>query len=140
MGLRLQDWFILALIIFSAGLYWLRQNKKSRIYARKTRCTDTAALQYLEEAGCTVIQVKPVVKVEMDVQEKTHAFELRSDFLVSRKGKRYLVHVRRGGKPVRLHSKIWRSALLRDVLVFGVAGVLVLDTERGSLQQVHFRM
>jgi hypothetical protein len=81
-----------------------------------------------------------MVLVKMEIGETSHKFELKNDYLVSRGGHRYLVRLRRDGKPARLQSKMWRNSLLRDVLAFRAAGILVLDVEKESLQRVSFRI
>ncbi len=101
--------------------------------------TDNKARQILEEAGYSLLQVQPTVKVNMKIQGRGHRFDMKSDYLVSKSGRRYLVRVRRDNKPVRLNAKVWRNALLRDVLLFRAHGVLVLNLEKESLVEVHFQ-
>ena len=98
------------------------------------------ALELLAEAGFEVVKTKPVVKVEMEIDDRPNPFEIKADYLVSRSGRRYVVLVRRDNKSVRLQSKMWRNTLLREVLAFGAAGILVLNVEKETLHVVRFRI
>ncbi|MBS3946913.1 MAG: hypothetical protein KGZ57_01230 [Dethiobacter sp.] len=139
MGLRPQDWTLLALV-FMATLFWLFR-KRRRVRGKRPDQGSAPTVQLLESAGYKVLKVKPAVDVQMDIGENSFRFELKSDYLVARSdGRRYLVCVYRDGKGMRLQSKMWRNALLRDVLAFRVAGIVVLNMEKETLQQVSFRV
>lgn len=139
MFMEVKDWLLLGVIGLSV-LIWRLQGRRSRIAGRKPGQSNTRAILILEEAGYNVQKVKPAVVVRMTIDEKLHTFELKGDYLVSRGGRRYLVRIRRDGKPLRLQSKMWRNSLLRDVQAFGTAGIIMLDTEKETLHEVSFRI
>jgi len=138
MGLRVLDWVLLAAIV--AGLLFWRLRQGRRIRGRALDKGTSRAVQLLEEAGYQVLALKPSVEVRMEIDGRNNSFELQSDYLVDREGRRYLVCLHRDDKPVRLQSKVWRNALLRDVLAFRVAGIIVLNPDRETVQQVSFRV
>lgn len=138
MGLRVLDWVLLAAAVAALVFWRLRKSKRIRgVVSEKTGCR---AVQLLEQAGYQVLVMKPSVEVRMEIEGRSNHFELKSDYLVARDGRRYLVCLQRDDKPVRLQSKAWRNALLRDALAFRVAGVVVINQDRETMQQVSFRV
>ena len=138
MGLRVLDWVLLALAAAALLLWYLRKGR--RIRGRSPEKVNSRAVQLLQEAGYQVLKIKPTVEVRMEIGDSQHHFELKSDYLVARDGRRYLVCLHRDGKTARLQAKVWRNALLRDVLAFRVAGIIVMNLDRETLQQVSFRV
>jgi hypothetical protein len=137
--MEIKDWLILGLLSVAFLIFWFRRNFR-RIGGKKPGRSNTRAVQFLEEAGYDIVKVKPVISVKMDIDGRPHPFELKGDYLVSKDGRRYLVRLRRDNKAVRLQSKMWRNSLLRDVLAFGAGGILVVNVEKETLQEVRFRI
>ncbi|MBS4030817.1 MAG: hypothetical protein KGZ63_05270 [Clostridiales bacterium] len=137
--MEVKDWLLLGVIGLSA-MIWRLRGRRSRIVGRKPGKSNSRAVLILEEAGYTVEKVKPAVQVRMTIDDKLHTFELKGDYLVAKSGRRYLVRLRRDGKPMRLQSKMWRNSLLRDVQAFGTTGIIMLDTEKETLHEVSFRI
>lgn len=138
MGLK--DWILLGAIILALLVWKIRHWRRGRISGKKPVHANAKAVQLLEEAGYEVLKAKPSVTVQMEIDGRPHPFELKNDYLVLRGGRRYIVRIRKDSKQARLHSKLWRGTLLRDVLAYGVNGVLVLHVEKETLQEVRFRM
>ncbi|NLZ38835.1 MAG: hypothetical protein GX893_04425 [Firmicutes bacterium] len=134
-----KDWIILGLLVLIFFIRWLAA-RSSRIKGKKPGKSQGKAAQILEEAGYEVVTVKPTLTVKMEINGQQHTFALKNDFLVKKDGRSYLVQIRRDKKTVRLQSKLWRSSLLRDTLAFRVSGMLILHLERGTLQEVRFRI
>jgi hypothetical protein len=139
MGMTNKDWIILGFISIVAFVYWLYRRPR-RVSGQKVGKANSKARSVLEEAGYEILNVKPTVTVQMDIDGKAYPFELKSDFLVSRSSRKYLVRIRKNGKQARLQSKLWRGTHLRDVLAFRADGILVLNVEKETLNQVRFRI
>jgi hypothetical protein len=137
--MEVKDWLLLGVIGLSA-IIWRLRGRRSRIVGRKPGQSNTRAILILEEAGYQILKIKPAVLVRMTIDGKLHTFELKGDYLVSQGGRRYLVQMRKDGKPLHLQSKMWRNSLLRDVQAFGTAGIIMLDTEKETLHDVRFRI
>ena len=137
--MELKDWILLGLIALGLLVWWLVQRPR-KITGKKAAHSNTKVVQLLTEAGYEVLLNKPTVAVEMHIDGRAHPFELKEDFLVKRDGKRYIVRVRRDNKQARLHSKLWRGTLLRDVLAFSASGIVVVHLEKATLQEVLFRI
>jgi hypothetical protein len=137
---RNQDWLFVGILLIVLLFYLAgRRGRRTSVQGRKAGHTDNRAKQVLEEAGFNLLEVQPTISVNMEIQGKPHRFDIKSDYLVARNGRRYLVRVRKDSKPVRLNAKVWRNALLRDVLLFNTYGVLVLNLEKESVSEVHFK-
>jgi len=140
--LRNLDWLLLGIVLLGMVIYQVRQRSRrgTSVQGKKPGHTDNKAKQIMEEEGFSLLQVQPVINVTMEIQGRPHRFEMKSDYLVSKGGRNYLVRVKRETKPVRLHSKVWRNALLRDVLLFKTYGILVLDLGKETISEVHFQI
>ncbi len=137
--MQIKDWVLLGVITVSLVI-WRFGSRRVRITGKKAGQAHSKAIQFLKEQEYEILKVKPAVTVRMAVDQSTHTYEMTADYLVAKAGRRYIVRVIRGGKPVRLQSKMWRGTLLRDVLAFQAAGILVLNLEKGILQDVRFRI
>ncbi len=137
--MEVKDWLLLVVICL-IFIVWHYRGGRSRISGKDPGKSNAKAIKILEEAGYQVQKVKPAVHINMNIDDKLHEFDIKCDYLVSRSGQTYLVRVRRDGKPLRLQSKLWRNLLLLDVQAFGTAGIVILDTEKGLLQEVSFRI
>lgn len=63
---------------------------------------------------------------------------LRADYLVSRRGKRYVAEVKTGERAPSLAHAPTRRQLLEYSVAFDVDGVLLVDVEAGLVQDVEF--
>lgn len=137
--MQMKDWVLLGLITVSLVI-WRFASRRVRITGKKAGPAHAKAIQFLKDQDYEILKIKPALTMRMAVDESTHTYEMTADYLVAKGGRRYIVRVIRGSKPVRLQSKMWRGSLLRDVLAFEAAGILVLNLEKGILQDVRFRI
>lgn len=137
--MEVRDWIVFALIIICTIIYYYR-GRSRKISGQKPKAGNSKERSILEEAGYEIIKVKPTVNVKMEIDQKPHPFELKSDYLVTKNGRKFLVRIRRDKKAARFQSKMWRSSLIRDVLAFKAAGILILNLEKETLHQVRFRI
>lgn len=68
------------------------------------------------------------------------AVPLRADYLVSRRGRRYVAEVKTGVRAPSLSHAPTRRQLLEYSVAFDVDGVLLVDVEAGLVQEVLFPM
>lgn len=134
-----KDWVILALLLIAAFVYWAVRRRSGRIAGKTSAKSNPRARAILEESGYEILKIKPTVTVRMEVDEQHYPFVLKSDFIVSRGGRRYLVQVQQENKQLRLQSKLVRNSLLRDVLAFRTDGILIINIKKETLSQVRFR-
>jgi hypothetical protein len=67
-----------------------------------------------------------------------HVVELRADYLVERRGARYVAEVKTGEAAVLIGNSATRRQLLEYQLAFDVDGVLLVCPELGTIHHVEF--
>lgn len=134
-----KDWLILGFLLIAAFVFWVSRRRSGRIEQRSVK-SNPRARAVLEEAGYEILEIKPAVTVRMEVDDQSYPFVLKSDFVVSRAGRRYIVQLQQENKQVRLQSKLGRNSLLRDVLAFRADGILVVNIKKETLSLVRFRI
>ena len=134
-----KDWLILGFLLIAAFVFWVSRRSSRRIEQRSVK-SNPRARAFLEEAGYEILKIKPAVTVRMEVDDQSYPFVLKSDFVVSRAGRRYIVQLQQENKQVRLQSKLGRNSLLRDVLAFRADGILVVNIKKETLSLVRFRI
>ncbi|MCR3922714.1 MAG: hypothetical protein NUK65_09395 [Firmicutes bacterium] len=137
MGIK--DWVLLGLLTLVVLIRWFK-SRPGRVSGKKPGQSHGKVVQILQEAGYEVLTVKPTLNVTMEIDGRTHPFELKNDYIVKRGGRRYLVRIRRDNKTVRLQSKLWRGSLLRDVVAFRTSGILIVHLEKETIQVVRFHI
>jgi membrane protein implicated in regulation of membrane protease activity len=135
-----KDWFILGFLLIAAFFFWAGRRRSGRIAGQKSAKSNPRARAILEEAGYEILKIKPTLTVRMEVDDQPYPFVLKSDFIVSRGGRRYIVQLQQENKQLRLQSKLGRNTLLRDVLAFRADGILVINLRKETLSQVRFRI
>ncbi|MBT9167651.1 MAG: hypothetical protein DDT19_00989 [Syntrophomonadaceae bacterium] len=135
-----KDWIILGLLLIAAFVFWVGRRRFGRITAQRAAKSNPRARAILEESGYEIVKIKPSLTVRMEVDDQPYPFVLKSDFIVSRGGRRYLVKLQQENKQVRLQSKLGRDSHLRDVLAFRADGILVINLKKETLSQVRFRI
>lgn len=81
-------------------------------------------------------QVTRIFNVRVD--ELTHAIELRADLLVNRGEKTFVAEVKTGEQAPSIETANTRRQLLEYRVAFDVDGVLLVDVENDSVQDVVF--
>lgn len=135
-----KDWLIVGFLLFAYFLFWVSRRGSRRVVGQKPAKGNMRARILLEEAGYEILKVKPTVTIRMEIDQQPSPFALKTDFLVSREGRRYIVQIQQANKLLRLQSKLGRNSLLRDVLAFRTDGILVMNMKRETLSQVRFRL
>ncbi|MBT9140415.1 MAG: hypothetical protein DDT30_00991 [Dehalococcoidia bacterium] len=135
-----KDWIILGFLLIAAFVFWVGRRRLGRITDQRAAKSNPRARAILEESGYEIVKIKPSLTVRMEVDDQPYPFVLKSDFIVSRGGRRYLVKLQQENKQVRLQSKLGRDSHLRDVLAFRADGILVINMKKETLSQVRFRI
>jgi hypothetical protein len=142
-GASLRALLLVVLLLASVGLtLWL-----SSWHDRRSRCRRVARAQraerdaagLLEAHGFAVLgrQVRQSWSLVADADEVE--FTLIADYLVERRGRRWVAEVKTGERALDLRHAPTRRQLLEYRQAFAVDGVLLVDAEGQSLRSVHFR-
>ncbi len=114
------------------------QNRRGAAHARSLRAVDgeEGAFALLEHAGYEVLerQVPGSWTVLADGAHLT--FGLRADYLVARKGRRYIAEVKTGRLAPRLSHGPTRRQLLEYSAAFDVHGVILVNADAETLTHV----
>lgn len=116
---------------------WLASWRARRRGARAV-AGEGAARGMLEEAGYEVVAAQARLEWEIFVDGEPLAVELRADYVVEREGERLVAEVKTGEAAPSLTTAATRRQLLEYRVAFGVAGVLLVCPERGTIQRVEF--
>jgi hypothetical protein len=114
------------------------QDRRGAAHARSLRAVDGEldAFALFDRAGYEVLdrQVRGSWTVLADGEHVT--FGLRADYLVARKGRRYIAEVKTGRLAPRLSHGPTRRQLLEYSAAFDVHGVILVDADAETLTHV----
>jgi hypothetical protein len=96
------------------------------------------AVKLLEKAGYTIEADQAPGEVRVEVDGKVQAFKLRADFMVTCKGKRYVVETKGGKTAASLGTATTRRQLLEYAIAYDTDGVLLVDAARGEVHTIDF--
>lgn len=92
----------------------------------------------LVRAGFSICERQPRVSWWVAQDDERREVVLRGDYLVRRRGRRYLAEVKTGDAAELGASSATRRQLLEYQLAFGVDGILLVCPEREAVHHVEF--
>ena len=106
--------------------------------ARSLRAVDgeLGAVAILERSGYAVLDRQVMGSWSVRADGESVTFGLRADYLVERKGKRYIAEVKTGRLAPRLSHGPTRRQLLEYSAAFDVHGVILVDADAETLTHV----
>lgn len=138
--MRWQDYIILGVLV-AGYLYFCfqeRKPKKVKFPGRELTRKEEKTWRVLKDKGFRLQEVHPSVPVSMRRDGKEHSFAHAGELFVTKKGKLYLVKIKKD-KDSRINTASFRRELMLDFLFFQPEAILLFDTEREKLQQISFR-
>jgi hypothetical protein len=95
------------------------------------------AERLLKRAGYRIVETQAPAQAHVLVDGTRKTTWLRADFIVARKGQQFLVEVKSGAKrsPTRDST---RRQLLEYAMVYDVDGILLIDAESHTIQEIAF--
>lgn len=109
--------------------------KKSRQQGKEG---EISCEKYLIRHNYRIIQKQPVFEGRLLIDNKSYFYSIRPDFLVRKRGKRYLVEVKKGKTVSSPLVKEVRRQLLEYRTLFNTAGILFFDGRNRTLHKVRF--
>lgn len=140
--MRRQDYIWLLLLSGSYLLIYLFNRKRKKVKKplrredRPLTRREQKAWHKLQDSGYRLAEIHPSLPVSMSLDGKQKSFFHEGDFIVSRKGKNYLVKMVKGEGP--LNWKALRRELLLDYLFFQTEGIFLYRENKGQLQEIGF--
>lgn len=135
-GLRLRQQTLIASRYEAAALR--EQERHVALHARSERAVagESDALVLLSDAGYQVLERQVRGSWMVHADGEPHTFDLRADYLVAFRGRRYVAEVKTGRVATRLSHGATRRQLLEYWAAFDVDGVLLVDADQGSITHV----
>lgn len=110
-----------------------------RLRFRKGRAGEHKARSWLKHHGFRILAEQADLKPAMLVDGQRHHFDIRADFLVSRRGRRGVVDAKTGARAPDPCRSATRRQLLEYAMYYGVDDIFLFDAERGKLVKVSFK-
>ncbi len=99
---------------------------------------ETRAISLLERAGYSIETSQTSSHLEVEIDGVVQTWLVRADFIVSRRGKRFVAETKGGETSASLATAATRRQLLEYSLAFDTDGVLLVDAARGAIHTVAF--
>jgi hypothetical protein len=122
---------------------WARavaQRRRLALQTARAVAGEAAAERLLARAGYRVQERQASGSWSVRVDGEERAVALRADFIVTRRGRRYVAEVKTGEEAPHIAAPATRRQLLEYRCAFGVEGVLLVDAEAGRVHAVEFKL
>jgi Holliday junction resolvase len=116
---------------------YTKRRKQRKQFSRGVKL-ENEAKSYLEKKGYKVIYEQHEYIHQYEVNGVIHKSVLRPDYIVSRKGKMYIVEVKSGKSAISIANSGTRRQILEYDYVIENDGIFLLDMENKELQLVKF--
>jgi hypothetical protein len=132
--------FFLLLCFQSARLWWARRAAGFRVgrHRRLGKAGEKRARELLRQEGYRLCSEQKGGSYRLLVDGAETPIYLRSDYLVERRGRRFVAEVKSGVESVKVTSRDTRRQLLEYLLAFDVDGVLLVDMQAWRIREVSF--
>ena len=104
----------------------------------RARRMELRAAGLLEAAGYTVIGTQVAGKTHVVLNGASMHVEVRADYLVRRGGRTFVAEAKSGVKAPDPANRATRRQLLEYAIAYDTDGVLLVDTESGTVHEVEF--
>ena len=143
-----ESWIVLAAtggglaLVQTARLWWRAAAVRWRLAEQTARATAGEALaeKLLTRAGFTVEARQATQRWAVRVDGEAHEVTLRADFVVRRRGRRYVAEVKTGEAAPAITAPATRRQLLEYRCAFGADGVLLVDAEERRVHAIDFAL
>lgn len=128
--------FITIVLSLRIQKWWLGV-KTNRIF-KKGRGAEEKARKVLKKQGFKIIQEQYPLEHDFYIDDKAISIDLRVDYLVQKKHRKFLVEVKSGQSAPTIFNKDTRRQLLEYHVVNPFDGLLLLDMESKTIKEVKF--
>ena len=99
---------------------------------------EARAIKLLKKAGYTIVDNQVPGDAQVEVDGSLHTFKLRADYMVTRRGRRYVVEVKGGATAASVSTATTRRQLLEYATSYDVDGVLLVDAAHDAVHTITF--
>lgn len=128
----------LALWAFAGWWRGVRQLQARRGIQRRAARGEASARKLLERAGFVVVGAQCRARWPVALDGQTVEVQLIADLIAERAGRSYVVEVKTGPVAGSVRHPPTRRQLMEYQLGFNAYGVLLVDADRGRIEQIAF--
>jgi hypothetical protein len=132
---------VLLFVLFEVGRAKVRRwlvGRRLRLQAGRALDAEAWAARLLGDAGYKVMGAQVRGSYDVLIDGRPFAIALRADYIVERRGLRFVAEVKSGQLAPSLETAATRRQLLEYRIAFDVDGVLLVDGEEGAIHEVVF--
>ncbi|MCW2277344.1 hypothetical protein [Heliophilum fasciatum] len=134
-------WLVIAMLagaIIFAFLYRLYRRWQGWRRRRRGWAGERQAAALLMDQGYRVTATQPPARMTVRIDGQPVQVGIRADYLVERRGKRFVAEVKTGRGAPRPTQGDTRRQLLEYSLAYQVDGVLLVDMEKQAIHRIEF--
>lgn len=120
-------------------LSWRHESAEAQ-RARRAAQAETDAMVLLRDHGYRIVESQLEHQWPVYVDGEPLTINIRADFMVARRGKRYIAEVKSGNMAPSITTAATRRQLLEYSLAYPVDGVLLVDMEALTICEVEFAL
>ena len=117
--------------------HWRKDRSRRARFERAAQAEEDAR-GLLQRHGYEVLDDQAQHTWTIRLNGEPHEVAMRADYLVRRRGKRYVAEVKSGRLAPRISTAATRRQLLEYLIAYPVAGVLLVDMEDEQIYEVTF--
>ena len=129
---------ITCLFLYLELINWLKAKRLKRRFS-KSRQAEKEAEKLLKKKGYTIIDFQKSKPLLITFGDKIHRYLIRIDYLVSKRGKIYVVEVKSGEKTSYITNRETRRQMLEYYLAYQPSGIILLNMKNKSISEVKFQ-
>ncbi len=130
---------LLVIALWSIFRRWLHRITLRRRFARAAT-GELRAESLLVERGYRVIARQAARQWHIAINGTSARVDLRVDYLVEKRGRRFVVEVKTGRFAPRLDNAITRRQLLEYHIAYGSDGALLVNPEQRRIHEIEFNV
>lgn len=132
---------LIAAVLFLKGRGVLAEYRVRAAAAKSGRGGDALVRELLLKKGYRIVGVHERLEFQASVNGKPHRGHIQADFVVRKDGKSLAVKVEPSGEQAACATRSeGRWHLLQMQILFGTAGVLIVDQENEKIYNVAFKV
>ena len=116
---------------------WLR-GLRARARSARAYAGERDAARILRAHGFSIVGAQVAIEYPVEVDGEIVVCGLRADYVVQKRGARFVAEVKTGALAPRIDTAATRRQLLEYEIAFDVDGVLLVDAERDVIHTVSF--
>ncbi len=144
-----QDLYLVIIILLSGGILSLIlslkiknliNNRKAKKRSFISKRAEKTAEKWLKRNGFQVMEKQQSRPLIIKTGKTSHRYLIRTDFLVKKGGRKYIVEVKSGQKNSSITNRDTRRQLLEYFLAYQSYGIILFDIEHKKFSEIKFSL